>query len=45
MAVQAGMLGRCRYFVKKELVYEMPLFGLAFWVSEIFSGRRMALLR
>jgi 1-acyl-sn-glycerol-3-phosphate acyltransferase len=29
----AGMLGRCRYFVKKEVVWQIPLFGWAFWVS------------
>jgi 1-acyl-sn-glycerol-3-phosphate acyltransferase len=29
----AGMLGRCRYFVKKEVVWQIPFFGWAFWVS------------
>jgi 1-acyl-sn-glycerol-3-phosphate acyltransferase len=26
------MLGRCRYFVKKEIV-KLPFFGWAFWVG------------
>ncbi|ORY28785.1 hypothetical protein BCR39DRAFT_533849 [Naematelia encephala] len=30
LAVKAGMLGRCRYFAKKELV-RIPIFGWAFW--------------
>lgn len=31
LAVRAGMLGKNRYFVKKEIVYQIPLFGWAFW--------------
>lgn len=31
LAVRAGMLGRCRYFAKKEIVYTIPIFGFAFW--------------
>ncbi|CAD6587028.1 MAG: hypothetical protein TREMPRED_004628 [Tremellales sp. Tagirdzhanova-0007] len=31
LAVRAGMLGRCRYFVRKELVWTIPIFGFAFW--------------
>lgn len=33
LAVRAGMLGQCRYFAKRELVWMIPLFGWAFWVS------------
>lgn len=32
VARKAGMLGSCRYFVKKEIVWQIPLFGWAFWV-------------
>jgi len=31
LATRKGMLGRCRYFVKKEIV-KLPFFGWAFWV-------------
>ena len=27
------MLGSCRYFVKKELVWKIPIFGWSFWVG------------
>lgn len=30
------MLGRCRYFVKKEIV-RIPFFGWAFWVRPLSS--------
>ncbi|WVR09049.1 hypothetical protein IAU60_006109 [Kwoniella sp. DSM 27419] len=30
LAIRAGMLGRCRYFVKREIL-RLPLFGWAFW--------------
>ncbi|GFZ47113.1 hypothetical protein JCM24511_04855 [Saitozyma sp. JCM 24511] len=37
----AGMLGRCRYFVKKEVVWQIPLFGWAFWaLGMILVSRR-----
>jgi len=26
------MLSRCRYFAKKQLVWQIPLFGLGFWL-------------
>lgn len=38
LAKRKGMLGRCRYFVKKEIV-RLPFFGWAFWVSRIASVR------
>ena len=31
LAARKGMLGRCRYFVKKQIVWQIPLFGWAFW--------------
>lgn len=34
LAKRKGMLGRCRYFVKKEIV-RLPFFGWAFWVSPL----------
>ncbi|KAL7416198.1 hypothetical protein BDY24DRAFT_381321 [Mrakia frigida] len=32
LAVRAGMLSRCRYFAKRQLVWQIPLFGLGFWL-------------
>jgi 1-acyl-sn-glycerol-3-phosphate acyltransferase len=29
--MRAGMLGRCRYFAKKALVYQIPIFGWSLW--------------
>jgi hypothetical protein len=36
LASRKGMLGRCRYFVKKEIV-KLPFFGWAFWVRSLPS--------
>ena len=36
LATRKGMLGRCRYFVKKEIV-KLPFFGWAFWVCPSLS--------
>lgn len=32
LSVRVGMLSRCRYFAKKQLVWQIPLFGLGFWL-------------
>jgi 1-acyl-sn-glycerol-3-phosphate acyltransferase len=34
LASRKGMLGRCRYFVKREIV-RIPFFGWAFWVRSL----------
>ncbi|KAK4683882.1 hypothetical protein P7C73_g6330, partial [Tremellales sp. Uapishka_1] len=31
LAAKAGMLGKCRYFAKRELAWQIPIFGPAFW--------------
>ncbi|ORX39351.1 hypothetical protein BD324DRAFT_326897 [Kockovaella imperatae] len=31
LAERAGMMGRSRFFVKKEIVWQIPLFGISFW--------------
>ncbi|KAK1922756.1 hypothetical protein DB88DRAFT_496182 [Papiliotrema laurentii] len=31
LAIRAGMLGKCRYFAKKQLVWQVPVFGWSFW--------------
>ncbi|EIW67079.1 hypothetical protein TREMEDRAFT_64948 [Tremella mesenterica DSM 1558] len=31
LATRAEMLGRCRYFVKKQVVWQLPIFGFSFW--------------
>jgi hypothetical protein len=36
LATRKGMLGKCRYFVKKEIV-KLPFFGWAFWVRSLSS--------
>jgi 1-acyl-sn-glycerol-3-phosphate acyltransferase len=35
------MLGRNRYFVKKEIVWQIPLFGWAFWALGSGISARM----
>lgn len=33
LAIRVGMLGQCKYFAKKQLVWQIPFFGIGFWLS------------
>jgi 1-acyl-sn-glycerol-3-phosphate acyltransferase len=40
VALQHGMLGACRYFAKAELVWTLPIFGLALYLVDMILVSR-----
>ena len=34
------MIGRCRYFAKFELIWQLPVFGLAMWLMDMVMLKR-----